>query len=670
MARPGTRIKIEPFGGMIPAVAPQLLPETNAEATENVMLDDGRLRGRRIPRFVHTLANATTRSIYRIPLAGVLAVNIPTSLWMEFNGLNVSVIKNPNTETAEELYYWSGDTPIDTPRYNALSRMRATPPIDSLILGVPSPSQTPTVVPSGGASLVTEARSYVYTYVSVFGEEGPPSLPTAVTTGKIDDTWAVTMTDAPTDRGPTQKAITGITQAASAVVTAAAHGLVVGNRVYFRNVVGMTQINGLYGTVTNVGGVNTFTVDINSSGFTAYGSVGDVTRINRELTKKRIYRTITSAQGIATFFFVAEININITSYSDTALSSVVAANEQLTSQEYDPPPTDLEGFVPMPNGMTIGWKGKEIWFSEPYLPHAWPSPYQTSVDFEIVGIGVVGQTAVLCTEGSPYSISGIHPSQMASSRVSALPYPCMSKGSIVATPSGVFFASPTGLIMVTSGGPVVATQKMLAQADWQKLVTLSRLNAALLNGTYYCFSGIGEGCFEPTAFQNDAFELMDFSGTKNGAVIEFNDPRIAFNVLTSDDPTYNVIQDPWTSEVLIIRGDSVYQIDMTETSLEGEYRWKSKIYRMDVPTNLGVGVAFYNLPPNQLGATGTLTVYAVASGSASPPVPIYTRTLPASSQEFRLPAGQRYEFYQFELTGDVQVQSLQFATTPKELRGV
>lgn len=670
MPRPGTRINIETFGGMIPAVAPQLLPAVNAEETENVWLYDGRLRGMRVPRLVHTLDDPTARSIYRIPLAGPLAVNIPTSLWLEFVGRDVSVVKNPNTGTAEELYYWSGDTPLVAPRYNALSRMTATPPVDSLILGIISPTVAPTVSPASGASAVTEARSYVYTYVSVFGEEGPPSAPTAVTTGKIDDTWTVTMTDAPTDRGPTQVTISNITQAAAAVVTAAGHGLVVGNRVYFRNVVGMTQINGLYGTVTNVADANTFTVNINSSGFSAYSAgADDVTRVDRELTKKRIYRTVTSAQGIATFFFVAEVNINITTYADTASSATVAANEQLTSQEYDPPPTDLEGFVPMPNGMIIGWSGKEVWFCEPYKPHAWPTLYQVSVDFDIVGIGVVGQTAVLCTEGSPYAVGGIRPDQMALSRVSALPYPCVSQKSIVATPAGVFFASPPGLIMVTAGGPIVATQKMLSQNDWQKLVTLSRLSAALLNGAYYFFSGVGEGVFEPTAFEETAFEMIDFSGTMNGGIIEFNDPRISFNKLTSDEPTHNVFQDPWTSEILVIRDDKVYQIDMTESSEEGTYRWKSKIYRMDLPTNLGVGVMYYNTPPNQPSATATLNVYA-ATDPSYPLSLVYTRSLPANGEEFRLPAGQLYEFYQFEISGDVQVQQMAFATTPKELRGV
>ena len=63
--------------------------------------------------------------------------------------------------------------------------------------------------------------------------------------------------------------ITAITQAAAAAVTTSvANNLVAGDQVYFNNVLGMTQINNLSGTVVAPG--NPFTVNINSTGFSAY----------------------------------------------------------------------------------------------------------------------------------------------------------------------------------------------------------------------------------------------------------------------------------------------------------------------------------------------------------------------------------------------------------------
>lgn len=72
----------------------------------------------------------------------------------------------------------------------------------------------------------------------------------------------------------TNKTISAITKAANAQVTSTSHGLVVGDIVTFHGVVGMTQINTLTGTVQSVVDANNVTVNINSTGFTTYGSGG------------------------------------------------------------------------------------------------------------------------------------------------------------------------------------------------------------------------------------------------------------------------------------------------------------------------------------------------------------------------------------------------------------
>jgi hypothetical protein len=72
--------------------------------------------------------------------------------------------------------------------------------------------------------------------------------------------------------------ITAITKAASAVVTSANHAFVLGTVVTFAGVTGMTDINGLSGTITAVT-TNTFTVNINSTGFAAYIAGGTATGI-------------------------------------------------------------------------------------------------------------------------------------------------------------------------------------------------------------------------------------------------------------------------------------------------------------------------------------------------------------------------------------------------------
>lgn len=74
-------------------------------------------------------------------------------------------------------------------------------------------------------------------------------------------------------------AVTAITKAANAVLTIGAHSFVTTEQVLISDVVGMTQINGLTGTITATG-ATTITVNINSTAFSTYTSGGRVEPIN------------------------------------------------------------------------------------------------------------------------------------------------------------------------------------------------------------------------------------------------------------------------------------------------------------------------------------------------------------------------------------------------------
>lgn len=69
-------------------------------------------------------------------------------------------------------------------------------------------------------------------------------------------------------------AITGISNAASAVVNIAGHDLAINDYVQFINVGGMTEINGLVGKITAVVAGVSITVNINSTAFSVYSSGG------------------------------------------------------------------------------------------------------------------------------------------------------------------------------------------------------------------------------------------------------------------------------------------------------------------------------------------------------------------------------------------------------------
>lgn len=82
--------------------------------------------------------------------------------------------------------------------------------------------------------------------------------------------------------------ITNITQAANAVITSPNHNLEVGQFVVFSEVEGMTGINTLTGEILSTPTANTFTVDIDSTGFAAYTRAGYITVINNiEIVSKK-----------------------------------------------------------------------------------------------------------------------------------------------------------------------------------------------------------------------------------------------------------------------------------------------------------------------------------------------------------------------------------------------
>jgi len=79
----------------------------------------------------------------------------------------------------------------------------------------------------------------------------------------------------------TQQAIVapGITSATQAVVSVTAHGRSVGDYVRFDDVLGMSQINGMVGKIVVASNPNDFTVDIDTTTFSAWSSGGTVTLV-------------------------------------------------------------------------------------------------------------------------------------------------------------------------------------------------------------------------------------------------------------------------------------------------------------------------------------------------------------------------------------------------------
>lgn len=117
------------------------------------------------------------------------------SFWKGFAQKSAVLSRGPLVNDRYNRYYLVRDG--DAPRYTTYDtlelerRIRAEfRPENYYRLGVPQPSSAPSVEASGGDDELTVDRSYVYTWVSAFGEEGPPSDPTVVS-GADDGDWLV-----------------------------------------------------------------------------------------------------------------------------------------------------------------------------------------------------------------------------------------------------------------------------------------------------------------------------------------------------------------------------------------------------------------------------------------------------------------------------------------------
>lgn len=507
-------VKLLGFGGMVPVTDDRLLPDTAAALSQNTFLYTGSLVGIVKPKYVRSMSNLNYGKAFRIPKNYFDAEHIEDSYWMEFVSIDTDIVRSPTVSDAYDRYYWA--SPLESPHVNSLARIQAGSP--GYLLGVPQPSAAPTISSIIGGTGINEDRSYVVTFVTAFKEEGPPSLPSAVTTGKNDATWNL-----------------GLPTALPADIT------------------------------------------------------------NNNLSTKRIYRTV-AGQDTAAFFFVAEVPIANTTYADTALSSVIVANEQLASTTWTAPPSDLIGLITMPNGMIAGWRGSELWFCEPFRPHAWPAAYTTVVEYPIVGLGIINQTLVICTAGYPITATGIHPSAISMSKLASFE-PCMSRGSILSVPEGVLYASPNGLVLVANGAAALITDNLIQKDEWNNFNKVATLRATRLSNAYYAWGSKRVGFMQPNAFQTDTFQQDDFAGATKGMFLDPSNPRISFNTLTTENLTVNVFNDSWSGETMILRNDKLFRLDMADLNFEREASlWRSKIFQSPDKKDFAAMRIYFEVP--------------------------------------------------------------------------
>jgi hypothetical protein len=438
----------------------------------------------------------------------------------------------------------------------------------------------------------------------------------------------------------------------------------------------------------------------------------------RAISSIRLYRTNSSAAGVAEFQFALEATWFSASvayavgdfviygtdiYKCTTIHPAGAWNaghftagddigdsdlgEVLPSENWDPPVSGLSGLIAMPNGIFAGFYGNKVYLSETYLPHAWP--YSYSFDFDVVGIGFFGTTIVVMTEGNPYLLYGTDPDSMGKHKFSDF-YPCTEKRSIAMGKDGVFYSSYEGLIRIDQSGIVNVTENLMDKVDWDDL-DVDTIHGVYYQGKYIGFNDGIEGFI--LDFTNKTYTTLStyahsthvatdgylYIVEDDTAVVDEDSPPANMPLCVSqwegDDINYllytwkskeYIIPRKSFSAVLVILDDSFYADIQSNADLA---TLNASLFASDLDGELGGSVVneytingdtLYDLNTISSGNYVTFTIYY--DGTL-----IYTKTMNSVYNLFRIPGGSRARAVEFQLEGYPPVKKIAIAPSVEEL---
>lgn len=433
-----------------------------------------------------------------------------------------------------------------------------------------------------------------------------------------------------------------------------------------------------YGEEGPASDTSTITVSGNSDGtWTITNANTLVAPTNPNIIKLRMYRTIASlTSNTVTYREVAEWAIGSipSSYSDVMSETTLATQPAMQSLQWDAPPADLKGLCAGPNGMLSAFKGRTVYFSVPWFPHAWPDSYQIAVPEDIVAIGWIGSLLVIGTTGRPAVVSGTSPTSLSTQNFGEV-IPCLTQDGFVCTSTAAFYPSLDGLISLSADGVVNNSNAFATRKDWLARFPPVSTSGAIYQSRYFGFYssqlGYSLGFDDATTGLTD-LQVNGVKRIKNSAV---------------DNSAHVII------------GDQLFQWDGAVDS-PLVFVWRSKPFMVPKPVNMGVlqvrgdFLAFGNAPAppapppfdpsgyaiddkgiNEGGING-LGVPQQSLASDSIGVKVYADDtlvwvgVVNSEEPVNLPSGFKAVKWEVEVSGTLSVFSVVLAGTRKELENV
>jgi hypothetical protein len=181
--------KVAEMGGEIPRRDARLLPDGAATLAWNTDLASGVLTGLAKPELVVDLTGiaGVVKAAYRFP--GPVA-GVDPDVWLPLPSPYSSVVRSPLADDTLHRLYWTN--PGEGAFWSTYARIASGLPPYNLGFTTPSTTVGPTITASGGDTTVPLLeRTYLYTFVDIYGLESAPSLPSAVVSGASDGIWTV-----------------------------------------------------------------------------------------------------------------------------------------------------------------------------------------------------------------------------------------------------------------------------------------------------------------------------------------------------------------------------------------------------------------------------------------------------------------------------------------------
>lgn len=472
-------ISLEYFRGMKPRVAQHLLEPNMASLAQNTNLLNGALRPWKNNILDTTLVQTSLiKTIYQYL----------DTYWFEFSA-DVDIHQGPiANDTANKRYYTGDGIPKKTDQTEATTGSPPYP-INFYPMGAPEPVFAPIAALGAGGAGDPRSVAYVYTIVTSWGEEGPPSPVSNIVAPLPGQTVNVS-------------------------------NMIVEWQVSQAYQVGQwavptTLVDHVYKCVsagTSGGSEPTW-------GTTVDGDTTDNTVTWRAYKKeilfdtgatKRLYRILTG-DTFGQYFFVGAVAMGTETYADSKTDAEITGGTILPSTGWYEPPDNMTGLTSV-GRFFAGFVGKDLYFSEPNYPHAWPIAYSFPLDFPIVALGSIGNTLIVGTEQNPYLVQGSHPEIMSPVKLPDS-HPCVAKRGMVAFPNGIAYPTNSGLYFIAGGTGQVITRESYSKEDWA-LLHPQTWHAERHDGRYYAFYDDGAGDKGGVIIDlNGEITMLDFFAT-------------------------------------------------------------------------------------------------------------------------------------------------------------